>query len=289
MTTVPAGGAKRLHPVKRVVDRLVRLLVPSVAVLSHRRGLMRVLDAVARFFAAPYPEFRHLPPNHMRIRVGVGNRILFNEAHFLRFGTSVLVSLIDRGVLTLDSNVVDLGSGCGRLADALRRHDFRGGYTGVDVDAEMVAWCTANYPSGQYRFELADVYSEVYNPEGGRGASTIPCRDGTQDLIVAYSVLSHLLEDDVRNYLREAYRVLKPGGTILMGAFCLEDMEALGVLGGRWTFPHRSGNAYLQSRRYPEAAVAYHREDLLAWMREAGFATAEVEPHNPQSYLLATR
>jgi SAM-dependent methyltransferase len=270
-------------------DRLVRRLVPSVAVLSRRRGLMRILDVISRIFAAPFPEFRDLPPNHMRIRVGVGNRLLFNEAHYLKFGTTVLVRLLDRGALDLDSDVVDLGSGCGRFAGALQRHGFRGTYTGVDVDREMVDWCNRHFPSDQYRFELADVYSEVYNPNGRRAPNTIPCADASQDLVVAYSVLSHLLEDDVVGYLRESCRVLRPGGTILMGAFCMEDMAALGELGGRWTFPYREGRAYLQNRRYPEAAVAYHREDLLTWLREAGFSTVSVEPERPQSLLVATR
>jgi SAM-dependent methyltransferase len=278
-----------MERVKTSFDRFIRRLVPSVAVLSRRRALMAALDVVSRLVAAPYPEFRGLPPNHMRIRVGVGNRLLFNEAHFLQFGTSVLTSLLDRGEITLDSDVVDIGSGCGRFAEALLRHGFRGGYTGVDIDDEMIAWCRGHFPSERYRFELADVYSEVYNPDGARTANAIPCEDGTQDLVVAYSVLSHLLEDDVRSYLREACRVLRPGGRIHMGAFCLEDMEELGTLGGRWTFPHRSGRAYLQSRRYPEAAVAYHREDLIAWMQDAGFATVAVEPRRPQSKLIATR
>jgi hypothetical protein len=53
-----------------------------------------------------------------------------------------------------------------------------------------------------------------------------------------------------------------------------EDVE----LGGRWTFQHRSGNAYIESVRYPEAAVAYHETFMTGLATGCGFRDVIVTP-----------
>ena len=60
-------------------DAIVRRLVPSVPALSRNRLLMAPLDLLDRVISLPFAEARKLPPNRLRIRVGVGNRILFNQ------------------------------------------------------------------------------------------------------------------------------------------------------------------------------------------------------------------
>ena len=57
------------------IDRALRKLFPSTSKLTFNplfRAVMNASDFVPRLI---YPEFRTLPPNHLRIRVGVGNRI----------------------------------------------------------------------------------------------------------------------------------------------------------------------------------------------------------------------
>jgi hypothetical protein len=56
--------------------------------------------------------------------------------------------------------------------------------------------------------------------------------------------------------------MLKPNAAMFMGVFCIDDMQASGTLGNRWTFVNRSGEAFIESVKYPEAAVAYTREYL---------------------------
>jgi SAM-dependent methyltransferase len=271
-------------------ERLARRVVHSAALLSRRPLVMTVVDAIDRPFSLPFREFRDLPPNHLRIRAGVGNRLLFNQAQFLEYGANALVGLIDKGIVGLDSRIVDVGCGCGRFAHALRRYGYAGEYAGIDVDAEAIEWCRRAYPGDRFRFHHADVYSSIYNP-GGRpnGAYRLPVEDGSQDFVLGQSVLTHLLEDDVANYLAEAHRVLRPGGYVWMGVFCREYMDDLGLLGGRWTFERRIGNAYVESEEHPEAAVCYERDFLEGLARTAGFAEIELLPGVPQSALKLRR
>lgn len=152
-----------------IADRTIRRLVPAVPALSRVKVLMWPLDALDRVLNLPYRELRGLPPNHMRIRVGVGNRLLFNGTQFRMLPMNFWIDALAEGHVSLSSNIVDLGCGCGRFAMALRDfwfHDrtFTGTYFGVDVDDEMLAWCRAHFPADHFNFHKVEVYSRTYNP-----------------------------------------------------------------------------------------------------------------------------
>ncbi len=164
-----------------IADRTIRRLIPAVPALSRIKPLMWPLDLIDRVLSLPYREFRDLPPNHMRIRVGVGNRILFNAAQFRAMPIAFWLDALERGVVRLDSNIVDLGCGCGRFALTLRDlwfHDrtFGGKYLGVDVDGEMLEWCRGHFPAERYSFHKVNAYSRTYNPGAGRGGGGVTGR-----------------------------------------------------------------------------------------------------------------
>lgn len=268
------------------LDRFMRRFAPSVAVLARKRWLMPVLDAPDVLARLAFPEYRVLPPNRLRVRVGVGNRILLNQSLFLKTGVQQAMRLFALGFARPDSAILELGCGCGRLAIALRESGtFNGRYTGVDVDREMVEWCATELAGAGFEFLHADVHHQIYNPEGPDVPYTVPLPDGSQQLVTSNSLFSHLLEPELNRYLAEAVRLLGDGGWMAMSAFTLDDMEALGELGGRWTFPHRIGSARVQDIRYPEAAVAYERSYLVEAAMDAGFSSAEVLRYPMQSVL----
>jgi ubiquinone/menaquinone biosynthesis C-methylase UbiE len=253
--------------------RHARRWIPSTVILSRIRPLAWLLDALDRVTSWPWRELRNLPPNRFRIRVGVGNRLLFNQLMHVTYGMDQVVNMFALGVMDSDSNVVELGSGCGKFAMGLQRaSSFRGSYLGIDVDGEMVDWCRTHIAGDRFRFEHSDVEHALYNPgnDGGNGHYVIPVEPSSQDAVIAHSVATHLLEEDLRHYLAESARVLRDGGRLCMTVFCIEDMRELGFLGDRWTMDHRVGIAYVESARHPEAAVAYEREALTAMAREAG-------------------
>src|SRR5712671_4618445 len=67
--------------------------------------------------------------------------------------------------------------------------------------------------------------------------------------------------------MRESYRILRTNGIMFLTFFCIEHVE----LGRRWTFRHRRGSGYIESTRYPEAAVAYHEAFVIDLAKKCGF------------------
>lgn len=276
-------GAERFT---HATSRLLRRVVPSTVLLTQSSYTATPLDVLDKLCCLPFREFRRLPPNRFRVRVGVGNRLLFNQAHFLMYGAQTCLDLFAEGHARPTSDILEIGSGCGRFAYALKHVGaYAGTYNGVDVDEEMVQWCQANLEDGRTRFHFADVYNSLYNPGGISEPYVFPVDDRSQDLVIGQSVFTHLLEDDLMHYVDEAFRVLRPDGRMLMSVFCVDDVDA----GGRWTFRHRRGNAYLENASYPEAAVAYERDYLVGVGARAGFAESEVRPDGPQSVWVVTK
>jgi SAM-dependent methyltransferase len=122
-------------------DAIVRRLVPSVPVLSRNRLLMAPLDLLDRLLSLPFGGAGKLPPNRLRIRVGAGNRILFNQLQHRLVPVNFWLGVFASGLVRLDSRILDLGCGCGRYAATLRDFawagkKFTGRYTGIDIDRE---------------------------------------------------------------------------------------------------------------------------------------------------------
>jgi SAM-dependent methyltransferase len=272
------GGAQSAGRLS--LDRALRKLFPSTSKLTFNplfRSAVNACDLVPRLI---YPEFRTLPPNHLRIRVGVGNRILNNQSHFLVHARDFWLFVLGEGFANLHSNVLDIGVGCGRWAHWLRDYNFRGRrfsgtYVGIDIDGEAIEWCRQNYDAERFRFHHSSDASVSYNQNGSvRSSYRIPEPDGAFDLVFSNSLLTHLLETELENYLRETYRLLKAGGTMMHSHFNMEYLPA--TFGTRHTFKHRLGNARIESEAQPEAAVAYHTNYLFRRCREIGFSASEI-------------
>ena len=68
------------------LNQTIRRYVPSVSMLTYRswfRWLSRLADFLPKVV---WREFRSLPPNELRARVGVGNRIFTNQVMHIRQG-----------------------------------------------------------------------------------------------------------------------------------------------------------------------------------------------------------
>ena len=97
--------------------------------------------------------------------------------------------------------IMDWGVGCGRLA----RHFASTptvNVTGVDVDADNVAWCKDALPF------LRCATIPLHTPTELRSA--------TFDLVIGISVLTHLRPPEQMEWLAELHRVTKPGAVLLL-------------------------------------------------------------------------
>ncbi len=276
------------------LNRAVRRLVPSTANLTYHPIFLRLLDLFDWLPKLWFREFRKLPPNHLRIRVGVSNRLFANQAKHLMQGIDGWLHWFSNGWVDLESDIIELGVGCGRRAMHMRDFEahgerYAGSYLGIDIDGEALAWDRANFDE-RFEFAQSTQASSVYRNELESDVRfQIPRPDGSVDFMFAGSVFSHLLEDAARDYLTEAARVLKPGARLVFSCFCL-DLDNR-KMGERYTFGHQIGLAYVESLAQPEAAVAYDSADIKGLVTEAGFRSVEVMtgPHDVQNSVVCER
>lgn len=110
--------------------------------------------------------------------------------------------------LTDFSSILDFGCGAGRLMQFFVPTQ---NVAGCDVNAPLIEFIEKNFPH-------ADSYQN--NPE-----PKLKWDDETFDLVISFSVFSHLRRDSEERWLRELRRVGKPGAIYLItfqGDWCIE-------------------------------------------------------------------
>lgn len=95
--------------------------------------------------------------------------------------------------------MLDWGCGCGRISLHLAADRVAAEHYGTDIDAEAVAWCAANIAG-------------TFNPIPAEPPTHFP--DAFFDVIIGYSVFTHLTEPMQQQWLRELRRITKPGGIV---------------------------------------------------------------------------
>jgi SAM-dependent methyltransferase len=276
-------------------ERVIRRLVPSTARLTFNPLFKAVVDSFDLLPRLFYRELRRIPPNHLRIRIGAGNRLFANQISYLTWANNFWIHFIESRFCRLDSSIVEIGCGCGRYAQFLRDYHYKGErfsgrYLGIDVDAEMLEWCRQHFDSERFEFHQSTHKNAAYNaPGNGTGEYVLPAADQSVDFVFAGSLFTHLLEREVVNYCREIFRVLKPGGHMAMYFFSIDRPPP--TFGSRHTFPFEMGNAHVESMKVPEAAVAYKESFLLSIATEQGFTSVEVQavPGDFQPILLCRK
>lgn len=176
-----------------------------------------------------------LPPVPMMVTIGSDS-----AAHFvdnMAFYTGDIIRLCR---LPPEGRVLDIGSGCGRLALGFQRYlgpDAE--YVGFDVWADGVAWCrdaiTAKHP--EFQFHHVEARDNYYFDDTRGGGNTFDLgflADARFDAAFALSVFTHLTRADAVQYLHMLQRVLKPGGFGYLTFFVIDEafhryVEATGL------------------------------------------------------------
>ncbi|MCA9449233.1 MAG: class I SAM-dependent methyltransferase, partial [Candidatus Omnitrophica bacterium] len=132
--------------------------------------------------------------------------------------------------------IVDLGCGSGRLARKLvPLLKESGSYLGLDVNQTLIHEAreqVAKVGGGEsFRFK------KITDP-------VLPCEAESVDLLVAFSVVTHIDIEDTFNYFRELKRALKPNGRALISYLSTE-------IAGHWNlFVQEAGmNAGIRNDR----------------------------------------
>jgi SAM-dependent methyltransferase len=201
---------------------------------------------------------------------------------FVRTGKHLQRVLQEVARLRPDERILDVGCGPGRVARLLTDYlSDRGSYEGFDVMAENIDWCRRTIATrrSRFRFVHVNLFNEMYNPQGDIQPSMFmfPYPESEFDLVFAFSVFTHMLPSDVRQYLLEVHRVLKPGARCLMTFFLLSERSESAIRSGRAArvFATQGHGYRSDSARIHERAVAYKEEWLRNMLGSSGLSVAE--------------
>jgi SAM-dependent methyltransferase len=130
------------------------------------------------------------------------------------------------GMLTPGARILDVGFGCGRLPRTLMELPI-GSYTGFDRHKGMIDWCARTIGSRDPRFrfdhfDLRSAYSGVLDDQAGAiDVETLrfPYVDAAFDSVILASVFTHMPPGEVRRYLAELARMMRPGAKAFFSVF----------------------------------------------------------------------
>lgn len=205
---------------------------------------------------------------------------------FVAFGEGFVHNiLVPRAGLRPSDSFFDLGCGNGSVARALTRVLVSPGrYEGMDINAESVDWLQQHYREHPgFRFTHANVYNKMYNPGGVASASAyrLPYEDETFNFALLKSVFTHMLPADVRHYLKELSRVMRPGGRAVVTYFLLNDESRAFVAKDRDEVKMRfdwqgDPKCRVADETVPESATAHDELRVRSYTMDAGFTVSEI-------------
>jgi SAM-dependent methyltransferase len=206
-----------------------------------------------------------------------------SDDEFLRVGEALVDDLEELVGLDFDDSILDVGCGYGRIAYALWNRGHRGRYLGFDVLPRHIQWCQENMTpasDGMYEFLHLDVNNSRYNKEGRLEGSRLTFDFGFRpDTVVATSVFTHMLPDDIDNYLQEIGRILAPGGHVLATFFLINPSQMAWEAKGqsRYALEHRlTSFARFWSTDDPLHVIAYEQEWIVERVRAAGLSVDSI-------------
>lgn len=214
------------------------------------------------------------PPAMTSFLVGGGD--------FHAVGKGIKNSLLQETNLDEDSVVLEIGCGYGRVAVALTEFlSPRGHYDGIDVVEAAVDWCaneiSSRYPT--FKFIHANIANAYANDAMGDDAKTykLPFPDNTYDLVFLTSVFSHMRPEEIRAYLLEISRVMKPGASCYATYYLIDDfaLEQIAKQKATQNLNHDFGNFISTHKRVPEQTIAVREALIRGYYRESGLSIRE--------------
>lgn len=228
----------------QIKTALRRLHLASLA--FRMREWLRGLERANR--PHPCPDGFPLPPAKLIVLVtGSFDSVWYIESGHLAIG-SMRSALEDAGVEPGDfRSILDFGCGCGRVI----RHWpplTQATLCGTDTNTKLVEWCCRHLPFGKFQLNCLQ--------------PPLDYADKQFDFAYALSVLTHMPEELQQPWINELWRVLRPGGYLLVTT---QGAEYISKLTRSERDHYRQGHPVV---RYREAAATnlcsvYHPEQYV--------------------------
>ena len=243
-------------------------------------------DTIANLVASSV-KLLPLPPQELIDAIGGG------DGHTV--GGLNLRYLLALTGLQEDSKVLEIGCGFGRNARWLSRYlNASGDYDGFDIVPKLIGWGKSNICHGRrnFRLHLAQVLNKHYTSwlrvryaNDGKPADAatyrFPFETGAKDIVFNPSVFTHLLRPALENYVRETFRVLRPGGVALYWLFLLDHRAKDALSQHASAFAPGLRASYHDDvswalRQAPEAMIVYDVSYLKNMLHNAGFVSIKI-------------
>jgi len=210
-----------------------------------------------------------------------------NEGDSEILGKLFFKHFVEVGGLKNSDRVLDVGSGFGRMAVPLTRFlNTDSHYEGIEIIARAADWCTKKITSRHpnFRFQKIDVLNHRYNPKGTVDASVFkfPFETESFDFVILTSVFTHMLPEDLKNYLSEISRVLKTGGTCFITYFLLNEssLDLIKKKKSHFKLEYSFENCRIESQDDPEHAIAYPENEVRDFYEKNKIAIKSVHYGN---------
>ncbi len=181
--------------IKGLLDRL------RLAIVAFRlREAWRSLKGPRQLIAAP--DGLPMPPARLMVLVtGSADKAWYTEGG--RLGIESICRILDQaGAHPGDlQSVLDFGCGCGRVIRHWRALTPAHLY-GTDCNPRLIDWCRRNLPFAKFQ-------SNTLEPR-------LNYADHQFEFAYALSVLTHTPEDRQQPWMNELWRILRPGGYLLI-------------------------------------------------------------------------
>lgn len=247
----------------------------------ERTGLIgpyyRALERrLARTVEPAVDDGRPMPPRELIVSVSGGaSEAWFSEQG--RLDAERFSSLAEGAGLSIGDglDVLDFGCGCGRIARWLapRVVEAGGRFSGVDLNARSVDWCSRHLP-GRY------VQNRLDPP--------LAFADAAFDLVYAHSVLTHLTQDRASAWLAEIARLLKPRG---LAVVTFHDEDYAQAWAPEGVMPRLKDDAYVVWNNALEGSnymSAWTTRACFSRLAASDFEVLTIEPGRSDSPVQAT-
>jgi len=240
-----------------MLKTLLKIIFPGVSWKNPVLNLIIKAISPIDYIVRSLHGISYLPPYSIRVRSN-GVTKQFGGQNFYRYGNQLANHLQTYAFLNNESKVLEIGCGCGRTAFALSNILDKGNFIGMDIERVSLESCK-NQPAfikKGFRFDFFDVHNDEYNPDGKERANTykFPYDDNAFDVIFLVSVFTHMLTDEVKNYIVEISRMLKPGGICMVTSFLMDK----GRETSSFSFIYNEQDHYFYKKSMPEVAIGYY-------------------------------